>query len=292
MTVAAQLGRSELSESISRASDLVVPKDYVPSAESAHSLYQLELETAGFEGPLDLLLLLIKRHQLDIFDIPMAFICARYLDALEQMEELNLDVAAEFMFMASELVHIKSRMLMPKPDEAEAAEEEDPRAALVARLLEYQKYRDAAALLNAQIMMGRDTFVRKAASLPRNDEPKALRETNVLALTRALSAMLKKQKPEIRHKVVVEQVSIRRRMQRLIDVLLEQETLSFVKLLEGLYTRLDVVMTFLAILEMTRLQLLKLYESDDGQLYLHPRFAERAQAMQRVNALEEAQYAG
>jgi segregation and condensation protein A len=270
---------------------VVVPKDYVPSAESAHALYQLELD--GFEGPLDLLLFLIKRHQLDIFDIPMGFICSQYLDTLAMMQQLNIDVAAEFLFMASELVHIKSRMLLPQDkDVAEDDDEADPRAALVARLLEYQTYKDAADQLQELPHLNRDVFARAPEALPASQADKKLREVSIYSLVQAFNAVLKRQKPEVRHKVVVETVSMRKRMLYLIDSLGDSEAVLFTKLLEGIEDRLDVIVTFLAVLEMTRLKLLRIYESEEGQLYLHPRFEKPEMAVSRIAGVDEHQYAG
>ena len=113
------------------------PRDYVPVAESIHELFKLN--TLDFEGPLDLLLFLIKRHKLDIFDFPISFLCEKYLEAMKTMEDLDIDVAAEFLAMAAELAHIKSKMLLPPDDDDDEDEEErDPRAELVRRLREYR----------------------------------------------------------------------------------------------------------------------------------------------------------
>lgn len=272
------------------SSGIVVPKDYVPSAESSHALYQLA--TDAFEGPLDLLLFLIKRHQLDIFDIPMAFVCERYLDCLAVMEELNIDVAAEFLFMASELVHIKSKTLLPQEQEEGEQVDVDPRAALVARLLEYQTYKEAANQLNTLPMLGRDVFDRSAERLPQNPNEPKLKEVNVFALVNAFQAVLKRQKPEVRHRVALEQISMRQRMVALIDILVTQPSTLFLQVIENLTTRLDTVVTFLSILEMTRLKLLRLYESEEGLLYLHPRFTDAQTALSRISGIDEHQYAG
>ncbi len=139
---------------------LTPPSDFTPSQESHHALYQLSLD--AYQGPLDLLLFLVRRQSLNIFDIPMAQICRDYLACLAQMEGLSLDVAAEFMAVAAELVAIKARMLLPRPPVAgeEGCDEEagDPRAALVARLLEHQKSKQAAACLDGLPLLGRDVF--------------------------------------------------------------------------------------------------------------------------------------
>ena len=120
-----------------------------------------EIKVENFEGPLDLLLHLIKKNEMDIYDIPMAEITSQYLGMIDAMKSLNLDVAGEFLLMAATLVHIKSRMLLPPSEEEELEEEEeDPRAELVRRLLEYQKYKDAAETLDSFPLLHRDIFAR------------------------------------------------------------------------------------------------------------------------------------
>ena len=130
-------------------------------ADASQIAYQVRTE--GFEGPLDLLLHLIKKNELDLYNIPIAEITRQYLEYLDVMRELNLDVAGEFLVMASTLVHIKSKMLLPVPATEESEEEggEDPRAELVRRLLEYQKYREAAQDLAGRQLLDRDLFARK-----------------------------------------------------------------------------------------------------------------------------------
>ena len=127
--------------------------------------YKIQLE--NFYGPLDLLLFLIRRHQVDIFDIPISFVCARYLEYIKMMQDLNVDVASEFMSLAAELLLIKSKMLLPRPVDVDGDEEEtDPRAELVRRLLEYQKYKDAAVQLADHDWLGRDSFSRDPERIP------------------------------------------------------------------------------------------------------------------------------
>jgi len=118
-----------------------------------------------FEGPLDLLLSLIQEHKLDIFDVPIAFLTARYLEYLERARDLDLDLAGEYLLMAATLAHIKSRLLLPREETADAEGLEpgpDPREELIRRLLEYQKYKTAAQALGARPQLGRDVFVRRA----------------------------------------------------------------------------------------------------------------------------------
>ena len=267
------------------------PTDYVATPESMHALYQLQID--GFEGPLDLLLHLIKRHHLDIFDIPIAFICERYLEYLKAMEDVDIDVASEFLFMAAELLQLKSRMLLPRP-EGEATEEEeiDPRAELVRRLLEYQKYKDVAERFGLLDRFGRDTFGREAEPTPPPEGEAPLKEVGLFALVKAFQACLDRQKPEVRHQVMLEQVSVRQRIRVLVQRFESQEPMRFESLLEDARRRIDIVVTFLALLEMGKLKLLRIFQSDDGVIYVHPKFDDVSLAFARLEGLDESQYAG
>ncbi|MBN1962309.1 MAG: segregation/condensation protein A [Deltaproteobacteria bacterium] len=263
---------------------LVIPNDYVPAAESDHELYQIDVN--GFEGPLDLLLFLIRKHALDIFDIPIAFICERYLDCLHTMEELNIDVAAEFLAVSAELLYIKSKLLLPKPVEVDDEEETDPRADLVRRLLEYQKYKDAAGQLAGLTRVGRDTFNRNPENIPKSTELQPLAEVGLFALIEAFDAVLKRQKPELRHQVVLEAVSVRQRVRAFIEVFIERQSIPFEELLADLAMRIDIVVSFLAILEMVKLQLLRIYQSNEGGIYLEARFSTALQANAKLEGLD------
>jgi segregation and condensation protein A len=266
---------------------LVIPKDYIPTAESDHELYRVQVD--AFAGPLDLLLFLIRRHALDIFNIPMAFICEKYLHCLKVMQELNLDVAAEFLFTASELLHIKSCMLLPRTN-GEQGEEEgiDPRAELVRRLLEYERFKAAAEQLERRSWLGRDTFTRQAEVPERIDLNAPLKEVGIFALVEAFDAMFKRQGPEIRHQVVMESVSVSERMRLLVQSLPGQDLMRFEDLLGPLGGRTDVVVTFLALLELTRLQLVGLYQSLEGLLYVRRRFAAIEHALTELGPREES----
>jgi segregation and condensation protein A len=220
-----------------------------------------------FEGPLDLLLHLIHKHELDIFDIPIAFVTERYLEYLALMRALDLDLAAEYLLMAATLAHIKSKMLLPAApaDDVEgvAVEEtgEDPREALVRRLLEYQKFKTAAEDLAAREVAGRDVFPRghpiDAGSL--GEAP--LAELPLFALLDAFKRVLEKRKLTIAHEVTAERVSIAERIQEIVERLRETRTCLFEDLFDGDCTRMDMVVTFLALLEMTRLRMTRLYQT-------------------------------
>ena len=253
-----------------------LPADYVPSAESHHALYQIDIE--AFQGPLDLLLFLCRRHQLDIFDIPMAFICTRYLEVLEAMQECSLDVAAEFMFMASELLHIKSRMLLPRePTGDDEGDEVDPRAQLVARLLVLQSFQGAATELGLRPQLGRDIFGATAERQAREMRP--LKTLDAWRLIAALDQVLRRQAPEVRHRVVVEQVPMRLRMYRLLERLAEaHEPMPMEDAFGEVQRTIDVIVTFLAVLELAKRRLVRIDGDSPDELTLSARFASLGEA--------------
>jgi segregation and condensation protein A len=232
----------------------------------------------NFEGPLDLLLHLIREHKLDILDIPMALITEKYLAHLEMMREINLDIAGEFLVMASTLLHLKSRMLLPREDlpagqdSTELAQEAlDPRSELVRRLLQYQKYREAADQLAARPILDRDTFPRRvrAEEVPLDDDEVGFQEISIYKLIEALDEVLKRLEPKKQHEVTREHLSLSVAMYRIADRVRAEgkgQAINFFDLFEGARVRSDVVITFLALLEMCKLKLLRVYQelgSDD-----------------------------
>ncbi|OGQ10090.1 MAG: hypothetical protein A2138_16050 [Deltaproteobacteria bacterium RBG_16_71_12] len=245
----------------------------------------LRVEVAPFEGPLDLLLHLIEKHALDVFDIPIKVIVAAYMKALDDMRELNLDVAGEFLVMAAQLAHIKSKMLLPKEERPREPEPEtDPRADLVRRLLEYQRFKEAALRLDAFPQLGRDVFARPSGplvydgpvDLPDEDVKSSLNleDIEVFELIRALDVMLKKQQKLVIHEVMVERLSVGARINELVDhlVAIGEGGASFGALVDhfGGRTRSNIIVTFLSVLEMTRLRLLRIAQRDDGGIEVHP----------------------
>ena len=226
----------------------------------------------NFEGPLDLLLHLIREHRVDIFDIPIALIVEKYLGYLERMRELNLDIAGEFLVMASTLAHLKSRMLLPRQDAAatveasEAAAEEagDPRAELVRRLLEYQKYKDSAEQLARQDLLGRDVFARNvpAEEVPIPEEEVGLQEFSVLKLIEALDRVLERLAPKPQHEVVRELLSLSEATLRVAEQVRAQGQVSFEKLFSETSSRQEIVITFLAILEMVKRRLIRVSQEE------------------------------
>ena len=223
--------------------------------------YRVQLPV--FEGPLDLLLHLIQQHELDIFDIPIAFITQKYVEYVTLMHDLNIDVASEYLVMAATLTHIKSKMLLPPSPEDEEEEEDielDPRAELVRRLLEYQKYKLAAEQLGERSILGRDVFTRGAPA-PSVDGPAPLAPVGLFKLLDAFQAVLKRVKQTADHQIDVDRFSISDRINELSDILRNRRRVDFEELFSKDQTRGDLIVTFLALLEMTRIRLIRLMQS-------------------------------
>lgn len=227
-----------------------------------------------FEGPLDLLLHLCQKHELDILDIPIAFVTEKYLEFLAVMQLINLDVASEYLVMAATLAHIKSKSLLPAPPPGQedelTAEEEDPREALIRRLLEYQKYKLAGEQLQARGVAGRDVFLR---GMPIEEATHTglppLAQVPLFSLVEAFQNVLSKSKIKLSHDVVHERITLTDRINELVDVLRERRRVAFEELFEEMHTRFDLVITFLALLEMTRLRMTRLFQADfDSNIYI------------------------
>lgn len=227
--------------------------------------YRVQLP--AFEGPLDLLLHLIQQHELDILDIPISFITEKYLAYIRLMQDLNIDVASDYLVMAAQLAHIKSRELVPSApeDEDDGADDidEDPRGELVRRLLEYQKYKNAASQLGDRSVLGRDVFLR-GISAPASEGPSPIAPVGVFRLLEAFQGVLSRAKANLDHEIGVERFSIADRIQQLSTLLESRTSVLFEELFEGDRDRGELVLTFLALLEMTRLRMIQL---DQGEPY-------------------------
>lgn len=232
-----------------------------PAEEPLPGSYQVALPM--FEGPLDLLLQVITEHKLDILDIPIAFVTQKYVEYLTLLGELNIDLASEYLVMAATLAHIKSKMLLPAPPEGqddEAGDELDPRADLVRRLLEYQKYKRAAEELLDSSVLGRDVFLRgTVAEQAQGEAP--LAPVSVFKLLDAFQRLLGRVKQTADHLIDVDRISISERILQLVDWLKGRGATPFLDLFEGEITRADVVVTFLALLEMTRLRMMQVLQA-------------------------------
>ena len=216
-----------------------------------------------FEGPLDLLLYLIRREKVDIHDIPIAPITRQYMEYLDLMQELSLDVAGDFMVMAATLIHIKSKMLVPvEPTESEGEDEtEDPRAELVRRLVEFQRYKDAAGVLHQQAQIRAATWMRPDSVVPRFDDAgEEMLEAGLFDLIAAFKELLDRRKALLAHEVDAEGKSIEERIEEMLALIKEGESIEFLELFAAQETKGDMILTFLALLELIRLRRVRVYQ--------------------------------
>jgi segregation and condensation protein A len=233
--------------------------------------YEIRIE--NFEGPLDLLLHLIKKNEMDIYNIPIADITAQYVAYIDAMKNLNLDVAGEFLLMAATLLHIKSRLLLPQAQEDEPEEEEeDPRAELVRRLLEYQKYKEAAHFLDTMPLLGREVFARTFLSPDLEaTEESGFEAVGLYDLVEAFRSIMREGPPKTFHEIDVDQLSVTERVNVILTILDGRESLSFDELFTNRPDRSEVVVTFLAMLELVRLKLVRLMQNSRfGTIWLYP----------------------
>jgi segregation and condensation protein A len=214
-----------------------------------------------FEGPLDLLLHLIKKNEINITDIPIALITEQYLDYIRLMKDLNLDVAGEYLLMASTLLHIKSKMLLPTSSQEEEEPGEDPRAELVRRLIEYQKYKGASVDLERRPRLDRDVFIRAAPPEPEEPEEEKI-DVSLFELFDAFRKVLERAKPELVHEVILEQVTVEDKIQDILGLLKrENRSLAFHRLFPDQTSRKMIVITFLAVLELVKMRMVRVFQS-------------------------------
>jgi segregation and condensation protein A len=250
--------------------------DQHPDFESTREAFPVKLEM--FEGPLDLLLHLIKKNEVNVHDIPIALITAQYLETIELMQELNLDVAGEFLLMAATLIHIKSKMLLPRPETAAAVEgeEEDPRDALVRRLLEHQKFKAAAGLLHEREQLRAAQWQRpdeRVAAIA-GDEYEPELEVDLFSLLTAFQAVVQRAKQRPKVLLPPEQIPVEVRIDQLLARLSETEACGFDDLFTDANDRGGLIVTFLALLEMIRLKLIRVFQSGSFgpiRVYKRPR---------------------
>ena len=252
--------------------------------------YQVALDV--FEGPLDLLLHLVKKHELSILDIPISFVTEKYLEYLDAMAGLDIDVAGEYLLMAATLCHIKSRELLPTPDaleeeEGEVAEGEgdiDPRADLIKRLLEYQKYKEAADQLGQRPVVGRNVWSRGTSAedaVSDGVDPDAiapLAPFPVHKLLEAFDRVMQQAKVKVSHDVLIDRLSVSQKIAELTDRLEAEGRFSFSSMFSFLRAGVarsvaeikhEAVVTFLALLEMAKLRLIGLSQPvDDDEIYI------------------------
>jgi segregation and condensation protein A len=226
--------------------------------------YEVKLEI--FEGPLDLLLYLIKKNEIDIYDIPIALITEQYLSHIKMMKSLNLDVAGEYLVLAATLVHIKSKMLLPSQEEDTNGQEEeaDPRSELVKQLLEYQVFKDAAMQLDQRPLLERDVFKRGRTDEDQyadggKDEVDA--ELSVFELIEAFYRIISTSEKTEFMEIDVEKMSLTERINEILDRLNEKKKMTFTELMGGQTSRKSILYTFLAILELMRLRMIRVYQA-------------------------------
>ena len=225
--------------------------------------YEIKLDI--FEGPLDLLLYLIRKNEIDIYNIPIALITEQYLEYLDMMRSLNLDLAGEYLVLAATLIHIKSRLLLPPAEDEEEGEEgQDPRAELVRQLLEYQAFKEAALSLEARPLLDRDVFSRGApAEDPAavEEEEEATIEVGIFELVQAFRAIIAGLGKSDDLVIDTERMSLTDRINEIMELLSEKKQLTFTELLGERTDRKGIVYTFLAILELMKLRMIKAYQS-------------------------------
>jgi segregation and condensation protein A len=217
-----------------------------------------------FEGPLDLLLYLIRKNEVDIYDIPIALITEQYLEYLDLMTDLNLDIAGEFLVMAATLAKIKSRMLLPPSVDSEEGEEEgDPRAELMEHLLEYQQYKEVADQLKNRELLEKDIFTRIQVEehIPELDKNSTVIEASLFDLVDALKKVIeRKDLPGNLMEVAVEKISVREKIGEILSTVKKNQQIIFQSLFDGLSTKYEIVVAFLALLELIRLRAIKVFQ--------------------------------
>jgi segregation and condensation protein A len=245
----------------------------------------LTIQLPKFEGPMGLLLYLIRKEEMDIMDIKIHEITKQYLEFIKLMKELDLEVAGEFISMASTLIHIKSRMLLPQYNEnGEVIETEDPRKELVQRLLEYQKFQEASKNLYERPLLGRDVFARGVREkLDGKEEEIVLEENALFSLIAAYRTALRTMKKKV-HQVAAKAQSIASRILEMKDRLTLGSRVAMSDLLDSASERRrQVLITFLSLLELGKMGLVSLYQSDTYQeIYVEAKRAIDTNILDRV----------
>jgi segregation and condensation protein A len=223
--------------------------------------YEIKLDI--FEGPLDLLLFLIKKNEIDIYNIPIALITEQYLEYLDKMRSLNLDLAGEYLLLAATLLHVKSKTLLPVEEDDHDEDEPDPRAELVKQLLEYQIYKEAASQLDTRPLLDRDVFTRSvmAEALSDQDDQEMAVELSVFDLVDAFYKIVSTMEKGELLEIDTEKMSLAERMNEIMDKLAEKRNLTFMELLGEHANRRMLIYTFLAILELMRQRMIRIYQA-------------------------------
>src|SRR6266540_538663 len=237
--------------------------------ETTESAYHVRLDE--FEGPLDLLLHLIKKSEINIYDIPIAVITKQYLEYISLMKYLNLDVAGEFLVMAATLIHIKSRMLLPDDSEGDDEDDsgEDPRAELVRRLLEYKQFKEAAGELVQRGQQWREVFGRPALERghisdlsPEEDEDDTILDLTLFDLVDAFQDIIQRTPVKALVEVTADHLTVKDRMNHILERLESESAVAFETLFHPEEGRMVVIVTFLGLLELIRIKLVRAYQSE------------------------------
>ena len=226
--------------------------------------YKVKLEV--FEGPLDLLLYLVKRDEIDIYDISLERITRQYLEYLEAFKELKIDVAGEFVAMAANLIYLKSRSLLPVDQQPplEDADEQDPRWDLIRQLIEYKKFKEAANELNLRAAERERIFAREAAAAARLEQPLLLSEVGIFQLINALQNVIRRvEARESMQQIFGEQFSVSDKIDMILRRVGDGVALRFSELFAAAASRVEVVVTFLALLELIRLRQVRAIQKDN-----------------------------
>ena len=230
--------------------------------------YRVKLDM--FEGPLDLLLHLIKKNEVDIYDIPIATVTEQYLEYIEMIKKFNLDIAGEFLLMAATLIHIKSRMLLPVTGEPEEGEEEgDPREELIRRLIEYQRYKDAAAEMGERSILGRDVFVKGMTQLEEAGAEEGLVNLSLFDLMEALKEVFDRAPGTAPLNLSTEKFSVVDKINEVMEFLRERTSTSFTSLFFRDTVKAEIIVTFLAVLELVKMRMIHIYQSEEGGITVY-----------------------
>jgi segregation and condensation protein A len=240
------------------------------------SPFAVSVRLDNFSGPLDLLLHLIRKSEVSIYDIPIALITSQYLETLSIIHELNLDVAGEFLVMAATLIHIKSRMLLPRPESGATVEgdEEDPRDVLVRRLLDHEQFKAAAGLLHEREQVRSAQWLRpdeRVAALAGDDAEPEL-DVDLFTLLSAFQAVVQRAKQRPRMLLPAEELPIEVRIEQILGRLSDTEACGFEELFADVHDRAGLIVTFLALLEMIRLRVVRVFQAGNfGPLRVYKR---------------------
>ncbi len=242
-----------------------------------------------YEGPLDLLLHLIKRAELDPQDVTASIITEQYLEQLNLMEQLNLDIAGEYLVMAATLLLIKSFALLPHPELADTEEAEDLKRDLVERLLEYQRYREAAAKLGERAVLGRDVFAAAGEPVPEEQTPSAPFDVSIFDLVSAMAAVLKRLGDRAPRRIELRDIPVAQCIPRILAALGAGERVEFTALFEDLADRPLMIATFMALLELIRRGAVRAWQDErHGPILLGRGERFDAQEQNSANAAEAA----